>query len=87
MTQLARAGAILALASGVSVCRLPQTLPDCVEDPPAEEGAPRIETGGDPVLLAAGDIVDEDLAPAEATARLLDQYDGQVATLGEVRYG
>ena len=44
---------------------------------------PRIETGGDPVLLAAGDIIDDEPGHAEMTAELLDRYDGQVATLGD----
>lgn len=72
---------LFALATSLS-CWLPQRLPECVEEAPPG-GGPRIETGGDPVLLATGDIVDEELTAAGATADLLDHYDGQIATLGD----
>lgn len=72
--------AIIALL--FEACTLPRRLPDCVESRPAGEG-PSIETGGDPVLLAAGDILDESRTAAGATAALLDGYDGLVATLGD----
>jgi hypothetical protein len=42
---------------------------------------------GDPVLLAAGDIVSCWSTGDEATARLADKIDGTLAALGDFRYG
>lgn len=85
MRRAANAGAsMMALLVALSAaCELPARLPDCVAEPPSGEGVPRTGTGGDPVLLAAGDIIDEDEANAATTAKLLDGYDGVVATLGD----
>jgi len=77
----------LALAATTSgACRRSRTLPPCVEAPP--DHGPKVETGGDPVVLAAGDIADE-LNPtsAVATAGLLDQNDGIVLALGDAVQG
>lgn len=78
------AGVLVGVLSVAPSCIVPQRLPDCVEAAPPEEGAPRLDPGGDPVLLAAGDIIeDETTIHSDATGRLLDRYDGQVATLGD----
>ncbi len=72
---------VLAAVFG-TVCAAPRTLPACVEAPP--DGGPTIETGGDPVLLAAGDIANvSDLTGARETAKLLDGMNGVVAPLGD----
>jgi len=77
--------AAIPLAAG-GACRRTRTLPPCVE--PAPDGGPRIETGGDPVVLAAGDIADETNAfSAEATAKILDRNDGTVLALGDAVQG
>jgi hypothetical protein len=77
--------AVVGLATG-SACRRSRVLPSCVE--PAPEGGPRIETGGDPVVLAAGDIADAtNITSAEATAKILDRNDGTVLVVGDAVQG
>jgi hypothetical protein len=68
----------IALACGPT----PRALPPCVE--PAPDGGARVETGGDPVIIAAGDIADpSDIHGAQATAALVDRLDGVVAVIGD----
>jgi hypothetical protein len=74
------------LLVGALGCNKPHALPPCIEAPP--DGGPAIDTGGDPVLLAAGDIADPgDTSGAESTAELLDRTNGVVATLGDNVHG
>jgi acid phosphatase type 7 len=80
---LAFVALVLVAVAAAGACRGPRTLPPCVEAAP-EGATARVETGGDPVVLAAGDIADErNPTSAEATARLLDQNDGTVLALGD----
>jgi hypothetical protein len=85
VTLAALAVAATLLGAG-GACRSPLTLPPCVDPPPA--GGPRVETGGDPVVLAAGDIADEtNPTSSEATAELLDTRNGLVLVLGDAVQG
>jgi hypothetical protein len=78
--------AVAAVTLVTLACDGPRTLPPCVETRPP--GSPGIETGGDPVVLAAGDISDvENLRGAEATAKLLDAHDGLVLAIGDTVQG
>jgi hypothetical protein len=78
---IALALALMAIATS-GACERTRELPPCVE--PAPTSGPRLETGGDAVVLAAGDIADENnMASAEATARILDRNDGTVLALGD----
>jgi hypothetical protein len=75
-------GLVCALACA---CTETRTLPPCTESPPP--GARTSDTGGDPIVLAAGDIAyGPDLAGAEGTAKLLDGLDGMVLALGDNVY-
>ncbi len=67
-----------------SSCRETRELPECVESPPP--GGNARETSGDPVLVGAGDIAEPNPFAAEATAKLLDEIDGNVVTLGDNAY-
>jgi hypothetical protein len=77
---------LLVLVCGAALgCRETRSLPACTEAPPAS--GPTVDAGGDPVLLAAGDIAySPDLTGARATAKVLDGLDGHVLALGDNAY-
>jgi acid phosphatase type 7 len=77
----ALAASVVALVA-VACSVVERRLPPCIEAPP--EGGPTIETGGDPVVLAAGDIAEpSDMGAPESTAKLLDQRNGLVLAIGD----
>ena len=54
---------------------------------PASVTAPSANVSGDPVLVGAGDIAScDDLAGAEATAKLIDKIPGTVFAVGDLAY-
>jgi hypothetical protein len=73
---------LAAMGASTGGCSQPASLPPCEQ--PRPDGGPTMDAGGDPVLLAAGDIaLPGHLRGARATAALLDRMNGVVASLGD----
>jgi len=60
---------------------------DRANEKPPSATAPRVNVSKDPVLVGAGDIAScDDLAGAEATAKLIDKIPGTVFAVGDLAY-
>ena len=75
---------LLILACCALACRTQQTT---ARAQPAAKSSLRASSPSDPVLVGAGDIAScDDLAGAEATAKLIDQISGTVFAAGDLAY-
>jgi hypothetical protein len=71
---------------GLIGCGAPVVETERMYMPPAATTIPAADASGTAVLLAAGYIANCDTVEDEATAKLLDQLDGTIATLGDNAY-